>query len=124
MADAKNILWCVENGDLNELRIKLENSKIPIDDPKLTGKRPAIICAADYGQDIIIGCLIEKGSNVNIVDDNGITPLLAAIWEGHVSTVELLLKNGAKHKGLKSPRDETYKNEAEKKEIKDLLDKY
>ena len=40
--------------------------------------------------------LIDKGMNVNHMDNYGDTPLLQAIHERHYETAELLLDNGAK----------------------------
>ncbi|XP_039255811.1 myotrophin homolog [Styela clava] len=126
MVDSDKVLWCLKNGELDELKSQLSKPKVCVDDVSLTNnKMPAIICAADYGQTDIVNYLIEKGANVNIVDKKtSITPLLAAIWEGHTSTVELLLKKGAKNKGMKSPGGKSYIDEADNKKIKELLDKY
>lgn len=79
-----------------------------------------LIYAADYGQKEIIEYLISKGGDVNVTDQNGITPLLAAIWEGHTECVKLLLEKGAKKDG-KTPDGQTYLDAAECKAIQDLL---
>jgi ankyrin repeat protein len=34
---------------------------------------------------------LQCGGNVNARDAHGITPLLAAIWEGHTDVVKILL---------------------------------
>jgi ankyrin repeat protein len=71
------------------------------------GGRTALHVAADYGQtcvaEYIIGVrtqlvirtfrLVQCGANVNVTDAHGITPLLAAIWEGHTDVVKLLIAN-------------------------------
>jgi ankyrin repeat protein len=57
---------------------------------ELDGRKP-IHFAADFGQNQIIDYLLSKGADVNSLDQHGITPLLAAIWEGRADTVKLLL---------------------------------
>lgn len=54
------------------------------------------------------------------VDKHGITPILAAIWEGHTDCVRLLLANGAPKTG-QAPDGTSYLDAAEKPEIKALL---
>lgn len=54
------------------------------------------------------------------MDKHGITPLLAAIWEGHTSCVRVLLEHGANRQGL-TPDGQTYESIAEKSDIKALL---
>lgn len=39
--------------------------------------------------------LLEKGADINIVDDFGATPLMKAAWCGHLAMVRYLIKNGA-----------------------------
>ncbi|XP_062591048.1 serine/threonine-protein phosphatase 6 regulatory ankyrin repeat subunit C-like [Saccostrea cucullata] len=42
-----------------------------------------------------INCLIKYGAAINLSDNEGISPLLAACYKGHESTVQLLLDNDA-----------------------------
>ena len=110
--------------------------------------------ASDYGQLEVIKFLCGKvtdpvptslsphvslsllqGAKVNEEDKHGITPLLAAVWEGHTACVKFLLENvreilmqlifisvcqGAARDG-KTPDGSSYVEAAEKQEIKDLL---
>lgn len=97
--------------------------------------------AADYGQTDVLDYLLSKGADVNVsnvlsinlsklrsfvqltvkaVDKHGITPILAAIWEGHTKCVRLLLDRGATKSG-KAPDGTSYVDSAEKSEIKQLL---
>lgn len=122
MVDPEKALWCIKNGEITDLKALLENSNTKVDELILK-KRPAILHAADYGQTEIVQYLIEKGANVNIVDEYGICPLLAAVWESHAQTVEVLLNNGA-NKAVKSPEGKSLKEEATNAKIKSLLEKY
>lgn len=54
------------------------------------------------------------------VDKHGISPLLAAIWEGHTECVSLLLNQGADTNG-KTPDGKSYLDVAEKTDIIHLL---
>lgn len=54
------------------------------------------------------------------LDKHGITPILAAIWEGHTACVQLLLDKGATKNGS-APDGTSYVDAAEKPEIKKLL---
>lgn len=55
-----------------------------------------------------------------IVDKHGITPILAAVWEGHVDCVRILLEHGA-DKSHSAPDGTSLVDAAEKQEIRDLL---
>lgn len=122
MVDTEKALWCIKNGEIGDLKTLLSQSNTKADDLILK-KRPAILHAADYGQTEVVKFLIEKGANVNIVDEYGICPLLAAIWEGHAETAEVLLKSGAK-KDMKSPEGKSISEEAPNDKIKALLGRY
>lgn len=76
--------------------------------------------AADYGQSDVLSYLIGKGGSVDSPDKHGITPLLAAIWEGHTSCVKILIDQGAQKEGS-CPDGSSYLDAAEKPEIKALL---
>ena len=85
----------------------------------MTG-RMALHWAADYGQTEVIEYLISKGAKVNLPDKHGITPLLAAVWEGHLEAVGLLVRKGA-DKGVKTPDGQKLLEIAETPEMKALL---
>lgn len=59
-------------------------------------------------------------SHLQAKDKHGITPLLAAIWEGHTECVSILLRGGADKNGS-APDGTAYKDAAEKDEIKVLI---
>lgn len=64
--------------------------------------------------------LIYYNSFFQSTDKHGITPILAAIWEGHKDCVKLLLDKGAKKEGV-APDGKSYLESAEHNEIKALL---
>lgn len=115
----EELLWGVKNGDLDKVRELVEKKGCGVNDELMNGRNP-IHFAADYGQHAVIDYLISKGADVNLPDKHGITPLLAAIYEGHTECVKLLLAKGASKDG-KSPSGDSYKDSAESQEIKDLL---
>ncbi|MBA3954338.1 ankyrin repeat domain-containing protein [Candidatus Dependentiae bacterium] len=56
------------------------------------GAMPALHAAAGLGKDAIIELLIDRGSKTNLENTHWPSPLLQAVFGGHVSTVKLLLK--------------------------------
>lgn len=76
--------------------------------------------ASDYGQLDVLEYLITKGADVNALDKHGISCILAAIWEGHITCVKLLLDSGAKKNG-QTPDGTSYVDATDKPEIKSLL---
>jgi ankyrin len=55
----------------------------------------ALHLAAEYGQSQIVRLVLEKGANVDPVDNLGRTPLLWAAENGHSDIVQLLVSHGA-----------------------------
>ncbi|CAB3979635.1 Myotrophin [Paramuricea clavata] len=115
----EELLWGVKNGDLDKVRELVEKKGCNVNGELMNGRNP-IHFAADYGQREVIDYLVNQGADMNVPDKHGITPLLAAIYEGHLECVKLLLAKGAKKDG-KSPTGESYKDAAETQEMKDLL---
>jgi len=115
MADFK---WAIQNGDLDSVRQFVEKDAGAVN-ASIDG-RPPLVFAADYGQVKIAEFLISKGGQLNAADKHGITPLLAAVFEGHTQCVKILLDAGCDTNG-KTPDGRTYLEAAEKNEIKALL---
>ncbi|CAG2112218.1 unnamed protein product [Medioppia subpectinata] len=115
---SSDLVWSLKNGDLDSVKELFESKKVDVN-ASLDG-RSAIHYAADYGHKDIIEYLIGKGVELNVVDKHGITPLLAAIWEGHTECVRLMIAGGA-HKSGQTPDGKNYLEAAEKPEIKSLL---
>uniref|UniRef100_A0A0K8TN50 Putative myotrophin n=1 Tax=Tabanus bromius TaxID=304241 RepID=A0A0K8TN50_TABBR len=112
------LVWGIKNGELDQVKDYIENKSINVN-AEINGRCP-LHYAADYGQADVLGYLIKKGANVDVVDKHGITAILAAIWEGHTECVRILLENGASKNG-KAPDGTSYIDAAEKDEIKALL---
>jgi len=109
--------WSIKNGDLDKIKEAVEMG-VNIDQD-INGRLPICI-ASDYGQLDVLNFLISSGANINVSDKYGITPLLAAIYEGHTKCVQSLIMAGAQKTGV-TPDGSSYMEAAEKDEIKALL---
>ncbi|CAH8565717.1 unnamed protein product [Schistosoma rodhaini] len=89
---SEQLLWAVKNGDLQSIKENMKNCS-GVNSTFKNG-RTLIHYAADYGQKEICDYLIRNGADINVNDGFGVTPLLAAIYEGHIDCVSLLLNNG------------------------------
>ncbi|ENN74008.1 myotrophin [Dendroctonus ponderosae] len=115
---SREFVWAIKNGDLEQVKLIVEKQHIDVNQ-EVDG-RPSILYAADYGQRAVMEYLLTVGADVNSKDKHGITPILAAIWEGHIACVELLLQKGAKKDGV-APDGKSYFESAESSEIRQLL---
>uniref|UniRef100_A0A131XKV7 Putative myotrophin n=1 Tax=Hyalomma excavatum TaxID=257692 RepID=A0A131XKV7_9ACAR len=113
-----DFLWSLKNGDLDQVKDCVEQKGLDVN-ASIDG-RPPLHYAADYGQADVLRYLIDKGADVNAKDKYGISPLLAAIWEGHTACVKLMVEKGASKDG-RTPEGQSYMEAAEKQEIRDLL---
>ncbi|SPJ80070.1 related to beta transducin-like protein [Fusarium torulosum] len=68
-----------------------QQPKYPVDNQQNMGSFVPLLWAAANGQDIIAGILLEKGSSVNIKDEDDNTALLLSASCGHRDTASLLL---------------------------------
>eukprot|EP00092_Neocalanus_flemingeri_P038766 GFUD01042208.1.p1 GENE.GFUD01042208.1~~GFUD01042208.1.p1 ORF type:complete len:135 (+),score=48.03 GFUD01042208.1:211-615(+) len=131
-----DLAWAVKNGDLDQVKELVEAKVGPIVpgiiltnhtgilqgvdiNQQIDGRLP-LHYASDYGQLEVLKFLCSKGAQINAADKHGISPLLAAIWEGHTSCVQFLLEKGASKSGT-APDGSSYVEAAEKDEIKALL---
>jgi uncharacterized protein len=78
--------------------------------------------ASHGGIDWLVRRLIKKGLDVNVQEkDKGDTPLILAALEGHLSTVKLLLKNGASL-NARNKAERTVLHAALLRENKEMID--
>jgi len=113
-----DLAWAVKNGDMDQVKELVEGKGADVN-AAIDGRLP-LHYASDYGQLEVIQYLLSKGANIDSADKHGISPLLAAIWEGHTSCVKFLVEKGASKSGT-APDGSSYVEAAEKEEIKALL---
>ncbi|XP_058986067.1 myotrophin isoform X1 [Musca domestica] len=85
-----DIIWSIKNGELDQVQSVFAEKSSAVNS-EYNGRYP-IHYAADYGQHEVLEYLISMGAKLDVKDKHGITPLLAAIWEGHTQCVKLLLE--------------------------------
>ncbi|XP_045928169.1 myotrophin [Micropterus dolomieu] len=86
----KELMWALKTGDLDEVQAKLVTAEDV--NRTLEGGRKPLHYAADFGQTDVVVFLISKGADVNAPDKHGLTPLISACFEGHLSCVKVLLE--------------------------------
>jgi len=115
--------WAVKTGDLKNVKEAIEKQGVsPNYVEASVNKRTPLHWASDYGQVEVIEYLLSKGANIEAKDNFGITPLLAAVYEGHENAVKTLLQRGAR-RDVKGPDGLTPLEAAEKASIKALFQK-
>ena len=80
--------------DYNQLQIELENTKIDISQFNDSGHTLLHIAAKVENSEEIIKLLVEKGINVNILDNDGNTPLLDSVLYCCPKNLKLLIELG------------------------------
>ncbi|XP_020934146.1 myotrophin isoform X1 [Sus scrofa] len=90
----KEFMWALKNGDLDEVKDYVAKGEDV--NRTLEGGRKPLHYAADCGQLEILEFLLLKGADINAPDKHHITPLLSAVYEGHVSCVKLLLSKAGR----------------------------
>lgn len=115
----QNFEWALKNGDIEQVKAIVDKDHSLANQLLPSGRYP-LCYAADYGQTAVIEYLAQHGADVNVNDKYGISPLLAAIYEGHTECVKVLLNKGASKTG-KSPDGRTYIECADSDDMKQLL---
>ena len=80
--DEIQFLQAAEKGDLSFVKLAIEEKKLDINCKDLSGWT-AIYFAANKGHVEIVEYLAEKGGDVNLVNDDGDSPLRTAAGSGH-----------------------------------------
>ncbi|KAH8342633.1 hypothetical protein KR067_005983 [Drosophila pandora] len=134
----EDIIWTIKNGEFEAVKkaflgkpesesqagsesgSSLDKGFKPrnVNDPM--GVRFPLHYAADFGQLKLLKFFVHMGAEVDRKDKYGITPLLAAIWEGHTRCVEFLLQVGAS-RTERTPGGQSYVEAAEREDIRRLL---
>merc|ERR1712217_299061 len=107
--DIEDFAWAVKTEDTANVEQYIKQLGVNVTDQN---GRTAMHWAADYGHPEIINLLAKKGGNVNAKDKFGITPLMAAVFDGRESAVKALLANGA-DKSIKDSDGKTAKEVCE-----------
>ena len=84
------LMYAAKKGDPAIVQALLGVSGINIE-AQAFDRSTALCVAAREGKGDVVKALIDKGANVNITDEEGWTPLMIAIEEGHLTTVQALL---------------------------------
>jgi ankyrin repeat protein len=81
MGDQSGFPWAVKTGDIQSVRdgVETEGQDVNQVEPGLN-KRTPLHWAADYGQLEVMQYLVDNGGTVDVPDNFGITPLLAAVY--------------------------------------------
>ncbi|KAE8657734.1 Ankyrin repeat family protein isoform 3 [Hibiscus syriacus] len=86
----RDLVAAVQLGDLNALRLALDNLNGNIDEPAEDGDT-ALHLACLYGYLPCVQILLERGANLEAKDEDGAVPLHDACAGGFVEIVQLLL---------------------------------
>jgi len=120
---AESYAWAIKTGDLVNVKEFVEKDKMDVNMVEQSStKRTPLHWASDFNQVEVIKYLLSKGAKVNAKDNYGITPLLAAVYEGHVGAAQALLAAGA-DASVKGPDGQTPLEASTKDEMKALFAK-
>ncbi|XP_016994928.1 myotrophin [Drosophila takahashii] len=118
MGSIEDIIWTIKHGEYDEVERFFLAGCHNVNDQM--GVRFPLHYAADFGQLKLLKFFVRIGAEVDRKDKYGITPLLAAIWEGHTRCVEFLLQMGAS-RTERTPQGQSYAEAAEQDDIRRLL---
>ncbi|VVC27339.1 Ankyrin repeat-containing domain,Ankyrin repeat [Cinara cedri] len=94
----EDLSWALQIGDLDTVKEQLqrltrENGNWDVNN--VSNGRTMLHKACDFGHLDIVEYLIQNGADINKKDNFGITPLLCALWENHLSVAKYLIDKGA-----------------------------
>eukprot|EP00743_Colponemidia_sp_Colp-15_P002581 GILK01002796.1.p1 GENE.GILK01002796.1~~GILK01002796.1.p1 ORF type:complete len:384 (+),score=45.40 GILK01002796.1:64-1215(+) len=92
---APSLLAASKQGNMEVVQQLLEDPTVNIDQRGMWDNTPLLIAISYLHKDIAI-LLINKGATVDIINENGVSPLLQASLEGMTEVVELILKKCTK----------------------------
>jgi serine/threonine-protein phosphatase 6 regulatory ankyrin repeat subunit B len=81
------LMIAAEKGHLTTVQALLSTPGIDIDD-KTTDGVTALYFAAINGKEDVVKALIDKGADVNLTDNDGQTPIMAASSLGYLTIVQ------------------------------------
>ena len=93
--EERRFLTAVRDGDERIVGSMLRNNRRLANIENDDGQTPLFFAIALKCRDQIAEMLIERGANIDKIDDYGQTPLYIAVYKGYSKCVELLLKAGA-----------------------------
>jgi hypothetical protein len=100
-AGISTLMSATANNDIDGVRF-FSKAGASIINQRNKGGATSLHIACREGNFEIVKILIDNGANVNIVDNEGWSPLMRASLAGKQDIVEILLKNGAKAQLLNS----------------------
>lgn len=85
-----------KKGDVKAILALLEEPTVNIDVQDASGYT-ALYSATMYGKGDAVACCIKEGATIDMENNNGVTPLMAAARDGFTEIVKMLLEAGADH---------------------------
>jgi len=85
------LMYAAASGHVNAMKALLDIGKVDVNE-KHTNGGSALLEAATGGADEAIQVLIEYGAKVDLVDQDGVTPLMAVASQGHQKGLETILQ--------------------------------
>lgn len=98
-----NLMYAAAAGKVDTMKVLLEDGKVDIDALHTNGGS-ALIEACTAGASEAIAFLVENGAKYDVIDNDGVTPLMAISAQGNldgVTTILDALKNGMDKEQLK-----------------------
>eukprot|EP01133_Synstelium_polycarpum_P005763 gene5763-6671_t len=116
---AEEFSWAVKNGDLVTVKTLVAATPGVLKALDSNGRSPCH-WAADFNQAEMLAFFISQKAPFDLKDKYGITPLLAAVYEGHCNAAELLVKAGA-DVNVFGPNEQTALESAESDQMRKVL---